>query len=139
MTHRDNPGVDSPGVLGRILGWLEAGYPDGVPRPDRFALVALLKRRLTDDEVREIAHRLTVEVSVDDAGSDPITADEIEQLIAHVLADEPSSADIGRVSARLAAGGWPLAGDEDDESEATERTDRTESIDPTENPQETAS
>lgn len=112
---------ETPGVLSRILGWLEAGYPEGVPRTDRFALVALLKRRLTDDEVREIAHRLTADLGAPNpsggpvTSAEPITESEIEELISHVLADEPSSEDIGRVSARLAAGGWPLAGAEDDE------------------------
>lgn len=101
---------ETPGVLARILGWLEAGYPEGIPRTDRFALVALLRRRLTDDEVRAIAHRLT-----EDQSGEPITAEEIEELIGHVLADVPSADDIGRVSARLAAGGWPLAGAEDDD------------------------
>ena len=111
---------EAPGVLTRILGWLEAGYPEGIPRTDRFALVALLKRRLTDDEVREIAHRLTADLG---SSAEPITESEIEELISHVLADEPSSDDIGRVSARLAAGGWPLAGAEDDEPTTPGTTD----------------
>ena len=35
----------SSSVVVRVLHWLEAGYPEGVPRSDRFPLVALLRRR----------------------------------------------------------------------------------------------
>lgn len=99
--------VDQPGVVARILGWLGAGYPQGIPRTDRFPLIAVLKRRLTDDEVRQIAARLSSDGDLVDA---PITEQEIESLIQQVTVDDPDEADVARVSARLAAGGWPLAG-----------------------------
>ncbi len=48
--------------VGKVLDWLRAGYPDGVPPRDYFPLIALLRRQqLTDDEVREVAAALTVE------------------------------------------------------------------------------
>jgi Protein of unknown function (DUF3349) len=35
-----------------ILNWLRAGYPEGVPGPDRVPLLALLRSTpLTDDEI----------------------------------------------------------------------------------------
>lgn len=37
------------GLLARIVAWLNDGYPDGVPGPDRVPLLALLTRRLTDE------------------------------------------------------------------------------------------
>ena len=46
------------GFLSKIVAWLNAGYPEGVPGPDRVPLLALLKRRLTDDEVKAVARIL---------------------------------------------------------------------------------
>lgn len=42
-----------PSFLAKIVGWLRAGYPDGVPEHDYVPLVALLGSQLTDDEVRD--------------------------------------------------------------------------------------
>lgn len=36
-------------VLNRVLGFLRAGYPDGVPTNDYVPLLALLRRRLTEE------------------------------------------------------------------------------------------
>lgn len=36
-----------------VLDWLRAGYPEGIPAKDHFALLAVLKRRLTDEELLE--------------------------------------------------------------------------------------
>lgn len=99
----------SSSVVVRVLHWLEAGYPEGVPRSDRFPLVALLRRRLTEEQTREVVADLTAPGALATRGSDPITADEIEELIGRQLREAPSIDDVARVSARLAAGGWPLA------------------------------
>ncbi len=53
----DSTRADS--LFARMLGWLTAGYPDGIPATDRFAVVALLRRRLTDDQIHEIVEMLT--------------------------------------------------------------------------------
>jgi hypothetical protein len=45
-------------VLGRIIGWLRAGYPEGGPDVDYLPLFALLGSQLTDDEVTAIADEL---------------------------------------------------------------------------------
>ena len=44
--------------LTKIVTWITEGYPEGVPGPDRVPLFALLKRRLTDDEVKTVAQEL---------------------------------------------------------------------------------
>ena len=44
--------------LAKIVAWITSGYPEGVPGPDRVPLFALLKRRLTDDEVRSVVTAL---------------------------------------------------------------------------------
>ena len=93
--------------LSRAVGWLRAGYPSGVPRQDYVALLGLLRRKLTEDEVRKIAFDLAGQ-SVQ-SGTDPITTADIEAMIASSVLQEASPEDVVRVSAHLAAGGWPLA------------------------------
>jgi Protein of unknown function (DUF3349) len=94
-------------VIKRVLSWLTAGYPKGVPPTERYALIALLRRTLTADEVQQVIAALTAEHSpaLEDG---VITDDEIRDVIAQVIEDAPSEDDIRKVSARLAAAGWPL-------------------------------
>jgi hypothetical protein len=86
--------------LTRIVDWINAGYPEGVPGPDRVPLFALLKRRLTDDEVKAVAQDLLHVSEVDDV--------DIGVLISEITDELPSPNDIERVRERLAAYGWPL-------------------------------
>jgi hypothetical protein len=44
--------------LRRIVSWLRAGYPQGIPPTDYLPLLALLLRRLTNDEVNTVAKEL---------------------------------------------------------------------------------
>ena len=86
--------------LARIVAWITAGYPEGVPGPDRVPLFALLKRRLTDDEVRTVAVELKSQGDFDDA--------DIGVLITQVTDALPTPEDIERVRERLVGQGWPL-------------------------------
>jgi hypothetical protein len=54
-----------PPVLNSIVGWLRAGYPHGVPEHDYVALLALLSRRLTSEEVAAVAAELSRQSSAD--------------------------------------------------------------------------
>ncbi len=101
--------TDTPNVAQRVLNWLEAGYHEGIPPQDRFPLVALLQRRLTDEQTRKIVGDLTAPGALESRGGDPISQDDIEELISRHLRESPSADDVSRVSARLAAAGWPLA------------------------------
>jgi hypothetical protein len=92
--------------LMRSVEWLRAGYPAGVPRGDYVALLGLLRRKLTEVEVRKIAQDLA---DISQRTSDPITTQDIEEMINSSVLQEASTEDVARVSARLAAGGWPLA------------------------------
>lgn len=107
----------SRSIVGRILDWLTAGYPEGIPPADRFPVIAVLKRRLSDADVREIVAKLTADGSPALADG-TITQDEVEELISRVLQEQPTHDEIRRVSAHLAAGGWPLAGPESEEAGA---------------------
>ncbi len=96
-------------LIKRILNWLTAGYPKGVPPTERYALIALLRRTLTDDEVKQVITSLTAADSpaLEDG---VITDDEIRAAVAAVIEDAPSDDDLRTVSVRLAAAGWPLEG-----------------------------
>ena len=50
--------TENKSVLDNVLGWLNAGYPEGVPPKDYFPLLALLKRSLTEDEVVKAAQSI---------------------------------------------------------------------------------
>jgi Protein of unknown function (DUF3349) len=91
-----------PPVLSSIIGWLRAGYPEGVPEVDYIPLFALLGSQLTESEVKAIAAELENE-------SKPESAEAIRKATEAVTNHKPSDTDIARVRARLAAGGWPLA------------------------------
>jgi hypothetical protein len=91
-----------PPFLEKIVEWLRAGYPEGVPEHDYIPLFALLGSQLTDSEVSAVADELAT-------SADPGSAEVIKAAIANVTHTQPNDADINRVRARLAAGGWPLA------------------------------
>ena len=91
-------------VLDKVLDWLHDGYPEGVPPKDYFALLALLNRSLSEEEVVKAAQ--TVLKGTD---SDTVSEQEIRAAI-HTITDvEPNPEEIHQVAARLASVGWPLA------------------------------
>ena len=49
-----------PPFLTKIVDWLRAGYPEGVPDVDYIPLFALLGSQLTNEEVTAIADELAV-------------------------------------------------------------------------------
>jgi hypothetical protein len=89
-----------PPFLSAIIDWLRAGYPDGVPESDYIPLLTLLRRRVSDDEVRRIATELA------DTGDLPTDTVDIGVMITKITNDMPSETDISRVRARLAAFAW---------------------------------
>ncbi|ORB85414.1 hypothetical protein B1987_18255 [Mycobacterium kansasii] len=86
--------------LTSIVSWLRAGYPEGIPPTDSFAVLALLARRLTNDEVQAVASELMRRGEFDQI--------DIGVVITQFTDDLPSPDDVERVRARLAANGWPL-------------------------------
>lgn len=91
-----------PPFLTSIIGWLRAGYPDGVPEHDYIPLFALLASQLTDADVSAVANELA-------GSSDAVSAEAIRAALGALTHDRPLDSDVARVRARLAAGGWPLA------------------------------
>jgi hypothetical protein len=86
--------------LAKIAAWLKSGYPEGVPDADRVPLLALLARRLTNDEVKAVAQDL-----IDRGDFDKF---DIGVLITQITDELPRAEDVERVRERLAAKGWPL-------------------------------
>jgi Protein of unknown function (DUF3349) len=95
--------VQNPGFLDNVLGWLHQGYPEGVPPKDYFALLALLKRSLSEDEVVKAAQSV-----LKSADSDEVTEAQIHKAVQDVIDKEPNPEEIQQVAARLASVGWPL-------------------------------
>lgn len=92
----------------RILDWLRAGYPEGVPPTDLPPLFALLQRRLTKKEIKKVAKELIASNKVPGEPKTPISEEEAQELMQQVAGVVPIEADIDRVRKRLAKKGWPL-------------------------------
>jgi hypothetical protein len=89
-----------PPVLQSIVDFLRKGYPEGVPPQDYIPLFALLRRRLSDEEVAQVAEDLA------QTSSDDQTSQAIRNAIEHVLDQTPSESDVERVREQLASAGW---------------------------------
>lgn len=90
------------GLVGRVVGWLREGYPAGLPENDFVPLVALLRRRLSDEELTQVAERLAAEGVLSPNRVDVGTA------IASITSELASDDDVERVRAYLAERGWPV-------------------------------
>jgi hypothetical protein len=90
-------------ALTKVLGFLRVGYPNGVPDADRMPILALLRRKLTDDEVVTLAQELVP------AGALPVDGTDLRVAITKLTDDVPSPDDIERVKQRLMDAGWPVS------------------------------
>jgi hypothetical protein len=89
-----------PPFLSSIVGWLRAGYPDGVPENDYVPLLSLLARRLTSDEVAAVATELGRE-----GAADSIDSVDIGTVITKITNELPRQEDVARVRSRLDSAG----------------------------------
>lgn len=67
--------------------------------------MALLRRRLTDDEVKAVVAELRARAEL---GGSQVDSVDIGVLITQITDGLPTPDDVERVRARLAAQGWPL-------------------------------
>lgn len=94
-----------------MIRWLQVGYPDGVPGPDRVPLMALLRSTpLTEDQIREVVRGITAKEGSPATIDHAIERDEIAEFISDMTQFDAGKENIIRVAATLAAAGWPLAG-----------------------------
>ena len=98
------------GFLGSIVNWIRAGYPEGIPPTDTFPVLAFLTRRLSNDEVKAVAHELMARGDFDNV--------DIGVLITRLTDELPSEEDVERVKERLATKGWPFDEPRDAEDHA---------------------
>jgi hypothetical protein len=90
-----------------VVNWLQVGYPEGVPGPDRVALLALLRSTpLTDDQITEVVDSIDEE----ELSNGTVGRDVIADFISDMTHYDAGPENIARVAARLAAAGWPLSG-----------------------------
>jgi hypothetical protein len=96
--------------LNSVVAWLRAGDPDGIPPTDYFPVLALLSRRLSNDDVKLVARDLMQRGDFDHV--------DIGVLITQLTDELPSPTDVERVRERLEAKGWPLEDARDGEETA---------------------
>jgi hypothetical protein len=87
-------------VVAKIVRFLQAGYPHGVPAADTVPLLALLRRRLSDEEVVQIARELV------ERGDLPVDATNVRVMITKITDELPSPEEIERVKEHLGIRGW---------------------------------
>ena len=90
------------GPIDRIVAWLRAGYPEGIPAHDSVPLMALLSRRMTDDEIDEVS------ASLASSGLVVPTESHVGAEMVRVMHELPSSEEIHRVARKLRAMGWSI-------------------------------
>jgi hypothetical protein len=92
-----------------VIDWLRAGYPGGVPGPDRVPLLALLRDTpLTEEQVREVVREISAHE--DEVLHDGVVdRDEIEKFIEGVAHHDGGPENIKRVADLLVAAGWTLS------------------------------
>ncbi len=91
-----------PAVVQKVLDWVHAGYPQGVPPQDYYPLLALLARRLTDAQAAEVVEALQTERDP----SATTSRDDVRAAIEAVTNAPIEDADVRRVEARLRQAGW---------------------------------
>jgi Protein of unknown function (DUF3349) len=82
-------------VIAKIVTFLRAGYPQGVPATDTFPLLALLRRQLSDEEVVQIATELAQH------GDLPVEVTDIRVMITKITDQMPSPDEVERVKRNI--------------------------------------
>ncbi len=92
-------------LTGPVLQWIREGFPEGVPDVEAPALYAVLQERVGGERALDVLRRLH---------SERLLSDEAARSLL------PDDTQMRRVAAKLVLGGWPLAG-EDEEDDAPPR------------------
>jgi Protein of unknown function (DUF3349) len=96
--------VALPPALQRVLSWLHAGYPQGVPQKDYYPLLAFLSRSLKPEEVSQVVTALQVDQAMGERTS---TAD-VQAAIEEVTKSPAMIQDVHRIEEQLRGLGWEL-------------------------------
>jgi Protein of unknown function (DUF3349) len=90
-------------LSGPVLQWIREGYPEGVPDDETAALLAVLQERIGGDRALDVLRRLHQDGVISDTAASALL---------------PEESQMRRVAAKLVLGGWPLAGEEDEDDDA---------------------
>ena len=82
-----------------VIQWLQVGYPDGVPGPDRVALLELLRSSplLSEEEITEVVDSIDEE----ELSTDSVDRDVIADFISDMTHYDAGPENIARVAAKL--------------------------------------
>ena len=98
-----------PGYVARVMNWLRADYPNGVPAQDYLPVLAVLRPQLNDEDMMAIADQLAQGARAQ--GVAPSEAD-AREAIHRATEDEARPEEVERVRRMLAAHGWPFEEDQ---------------------------
>lgn len=87
----------------RVVAWLREGYPQGIPTRDYIPLVALLRRRLSDDEITMVGRRL------EESGMLRVDESHVGAEFMRLTDEIPAPDEVHRVSDRLREAGLDIA------------------------------
>lgn len=87
----------------RVVAWLREGYPQGIPVRDYIPLVALLRRRLSDDEITLVGRRL------EESGMLRVEESHVGAEFLRLTDEMPAPEELHRVSDRLREAGLDIA------------------------------
>jgi hypothetical protein len=127
-TAEARPAAPERGIVQRVVGWLRAGYPAGVPDQDYVPLLGILRRSLTAEELEQVVDQLVDDATAADAAGEELGRRQLRERVEELLLGPALPEDLVRVSARLAAAGWPLGSPDDlhepdaPDARASERT-----------------
>ena len=94
-------------IISRVIDWLSVGYPKDVPVQDRAAVMAILKMRLTDEQLQEVVRQLMQSRAA--RGEAYVSDQRINEYIRRVVDHTPTPQDIDRVAKILGAHGFLIA------------------------------
>lgn len=83
--------------IASIVAFVRAGYPTGMPATGHVPLVALTRRRITDDDIADIASKLIMR------GHWRISSADVGVEITRITNEMPSPEDVRRVHRHLDA------------------------------------
>ena len=115
-------GIQQQGPVARVVGWLRAGYPSGVPDEDYVPLLGILQRSLTPTELSQVVDELITDSARFRESGQGIDPARMRERVEDLLLGPALPDDLVRVSTRLAAAGWPLGDPEAPETDRGERT-----------------
>lgn len=88
-----------PSRIERIVNWLKGGYPQGIPEADYVPLLAVLRRRLSAEEIDQLADHMVTD------GLVPAERVALGAEFLRVTDELPSEGELRRVSQLLAQSG----------------------------------